>query len=62
MAKNTPYIIGGVAVGAVLLWALPFWIAVLIIVGVPVAGYLMLDPKQRRRLRSQLSKNREIGR
>jgi hypothetical protein len=61
MAKNTPYIVGGVAAGAILLWLLPWWVALLIIVGVPAAGYLMLDPKQRRRLRSQMSK-REIGR
>lgn len=62
MAKNTPYIIGGAAAAVVLFVLLPWWVAFLIIVGVPVAGYLMLDPSQRRRLKHQMSKRREIGR
>ena len=59
MSKNTPYIIGGVAaIIAAIIW-LPFWLVVLVIVGVPVVGYLMLDPSQRRRLRSR--RRRQIG-
>ncbi|WP_181789749.1 hypothetical protein [Streptomyces phytophilus] len=51
---------GGVAVG-LLLWMLTsFWIAVLVMVGVPVAAYLVLDPGQRRRLRRVTRK--ELGR
>ncbi|MFW6693341.1 hypothetical protein [Streptomyces sp. MAR4 CNX-425] len=51
---------GGVAVG-LLLWVLTsFWIAVLVIVGVPVAAYLTLDSGQRRRLRRVTRK--ELGR
>jgi hypothetical protein len=49
-----------VAVGLFLLIWLPFWAVVLIIVGVPAAAYLMLDPSQRRRLR-RVSR-RQIGR
>lgn len=52
--------IGGAA-AAVLLWiVLPNWLALLLILGVPVAGYLMLDPSQRRRLRR--AGRKELGR
>ncbi len=53
MAKNTGVIIGGAAAAVIALWLLPFWVFLLIVVGVPVAGYLMLDPSQRRKLRSR---------
>ncbi|GAA4134239.1 hypothetical protein [Actinomadura keratinilytica] len=49
-------VIGGVAVGLVALKILGPLIALLIVLGVvalPVVGYLMLDPSQRRRLRAQ---------
>ena len=51
MSNRAKVAVGGVAVGLVLLWILPAWLALLIIVGVPVAAYLTLDPSQRRRLR-----------
>ncbi|MBC2876279.1 MULTISPECIES: hypothetical protein [Streptomyces] len=51
---------GGVAVGALLLLVLPFWPAVLVMVGVPVGAYLLLDPAQRKRLRRVSRK--ELGR
>lgn len=51
MSKRATYAVGGVAVALVLLWVLPFWAALLIIVGVPVGGYLLLDPSQRKRLK-----------
>lgn len=60
MEKRTKVAAGGVAAGIVLLWLLPFWAAVLVIVGVPVGAYLMLDPSQRRRLRRVNRK--ELGR
>jgi hypothetical protein len=60
MSKRAKYAVGGVAVGIILLWILPTWIALLIIVGVPVAAYLTLDPSQRRRLRR--AGRKEIGR
>ncbi|NJQ00120.1 hypothetical protein [Streptomyces zingiberis] len=60
MSNRTKVVVGG-AVGAVLLlWLLPFWAALLVIVGVPVGAYLMLDPSQRRRLRRV--NRRELGR
>ena len=43
------------------LWIwLPFWAVVLIVLGVPTAAYLTLDPSQRRRLR-RISR-KELGR
>lgn len=63
MSKNTTYLVGGVAIAVVLaIIGVPWWVIGLVVVGVPVAGYLMLDPSQRRRLKNQLGKNREIGR
>lgn len=51
---------GGVAVGLLLWWLTSFWIAVLVIVGVPAVAYLALDSSQRSRLR-RVSR-RELGR
>jgi Flp pilus assembly protein TadB len=51
MSRGGKIAIGGVAVGLVLWWLTSFWIAALVIFGVPAAAYLLLDPAQRRRLR-----------
>jgi membrane protein implicated in regulation of membrane protease activity len=56
MSRGTMYIIGGVAVAILLYVMLPGWLftlAVLGLIAIPVVGYLMLDPSQRRRLRGQ---------
>ncbi|ARP73423.1 hypothetical protein LK07_30675 [Streptomyces pluripotens] len=60
MSMNAKIAVGGVAVGLILLIWLPWWVTFLIVVGVPVAAYLALDPSQRRRLRRAARK--EIGR
>jgi hypothetical protein len=60
MSKNAKIAAGGVAVGLLLLIWLPWWASVLIILGVPAAAYLTLDPSQRRRLRRVTRK--ELGR
>lgn len=60
MSNNAKLAVGGVAVGLILLIWLPWWVAFLIVVGVPVAAYLALDPSQRRRLRRVGRK--ELGR
>ncbi|WP_353941063.1 hypothetical protein ABII15_05060 [Streptomyces sp. HUAS MG91] len=60
MSRNTKIAVGGVAAGIILLIWLPWWAALLIVLGVPTVAYLMLDPSQRRRLR-RVSR-REIGR
>ncbi|MFF8195523.1 hypothetical protein ACF05L_32705 [Streptomyces bobili] len=60
MSKNAKIAAGGVAVGLLLLIWLPWWAALLVMVGVPTAAYLMLDPSQRRRLRRVTRK--ELGR
>ncbi|GAA3185114.1 MULTISPECIES: hypothetical protein [Streptomyces] len=51
MSTRAKVAVGGVAVGVILLWLLPLWAALLVMVGVPVVAYLTLDPSQRRRLR-----------
>ena len=60
MSKNAKIAIGGVALGLFLWIWLPFWAVVLIVVGVPTAAYLTLDPSQRRRLRR--INRKELGR
>jgi hypothetical protein len=60
MSTQAKVAVGGIAVGVILLWLLPFWAALLVIVGVPAVAYLTLDPSQRRRLRRVGRK--EIGR
>ncbi|MFI1970891.1 hypothetical protein BLA24_07200 [Streptomyces cinnamoneus] len=60
MTNRTKVAVGGVAVGVVLLWLLPFWAALLVLIGVPVGAYLLLDPSQRKRLRR--ASRKELGR
>ncbi|SFE29090.1 hypothetical protein [Streptomyces mirabilis] len=60
MSKNAKIAAGGVAVGLILLIWLPWWVSFLIVVGVPAAAYLTLEPSQRRRLRRITRK--ELGR
>ncbi len=60
MSNRGKLAVGGVLVGLILLIWVPWWVTFLIIVGVPVAGYLTLDPSQRRRLRRV--GRRQIGR
>lgn len=60
MTNRTKVAVGGVAVGVVLLWLLPFWAALLVLIGVPVGVYLLLDPSQRKRLRR--ASRKELGR
>ncbi|MFF8955514.1 hypothetical protein [Streptomyces sp. NPDC014894] len=60
MSTRTKIVIGGVAVGLLLMTVIPFWAALLVVLGVPAVAYLMLDPGQRRRLRRVSRK--ELGR
>ncbi|MEE1790268.1 hypothetical protein PUR28_05640 [Streptomyces sp. BE308] len=60
MSNGAKIAIGGVVAAAVLWPLIGFWWALLVLIGVPVVGYLMLDPSQRRRLR-RISR-KEIGR
>jgi Flp pilus assembly protein TadB len=64
MSKRAKVAVGGVVSGVALLWLLnlllPFWAAVLVVVGVPVGAYLLLDDSQRRRLTRVTRK--ELGR
>ena len=63
MSGRMKIAIGGVIIGLILLFINP-WIALVVIlaaIAVPVAGYLMLDPSQRRRLKN-VQRRRQIGR
>ncbi|MER7345687.1 hypothetical protein ABT390_09800 [Streptomyces aurantiacus] len=60
MSKKAKIAAGGVAAGLILLIWLPWWVAFLIVLGVPAAAYLTLDSGQRRRLRRVTRK--ELGR
>ncbi|WP_016905713.1 MULTISPECIES: hypothetical protein [Streptomyces] len=60
MTNRGKIALGGVAVGLLLWWLTSFWIALLVIVGVPAVAYLALDPSQRKRLRRVSRK--ELGR
>ncbi|RCG22970.1 hypothetical protein DTL70_14780 [Streptomyces diacarni] len=60
MTNRAKIAVGGVAVGLFLWWLTSFWIALLVIIGVPAVAYLALDPSQRRRLRRVSRK--ELGR
>lgn len=44
MSRNAKIAAGGVAAGLILLIWLPWWASLLIILGVPTAAYLALDP------------------
>ncbi|GAA1502822.1 hypothetical protein [Streptomyces albidochromogenes] len=60
MSKSAKVAAGGVVVGVALIWLVGFWPALLVMIGVPVAAYLLLDNSQRRRLRGISRK--QIGR
>ena len=60
MSKRAKIAAGGVAVGLLLWIWLPWWVVLVVVLGVPAAAYLTLDPGQRRRLR-RVSR-RELGR
>jgi hypothetical protein len=55
--------IGGIIIGLILLWAVPWEIGAVVIlaaIAAPVAAYLMLDPSQRRRLR-RIQERKRLG-
>ncbi|MFD3515818.1 hypothetical protein [Streptomyces sp. NPDC058657] len=60
MSKSAKVATGGVVIGIALIWIIGFWPALLVMVGVPAAAYLMLDKTQRRRL--QRIRRKELGR
>jgi hypothetical protein len=56
--------IGGIIIGLILLWMLPWEIGALIIaaaIALPVGAYFMLDPSQRRRLK-RINERKQLGR
>ena len=64
MSGRMKLAIGGVIIGLILLWILPWEIGALIIaaaIAVPVGAYFMLDPSQRRRLK-RIQERRQLDR
>ena len=64
MSGRMKFAIAGAVVGFILLFVFPWWVGAALIVlalGIPAAGYLMLDPSQRRRLRN-IQQRRQLGR
>ena len=62
MSGRTKIAIGGIIIGLILLFINP-WIGLVVIaaaIAVPVAAYLMLDPSQRRRLKTIQQRRKEI--
>ena len=62
MSGRMKIAIGGIIIGLILLFINP-WIALVVIaaaIAVPVAGYFMLDPSQRRRLKNIQQRRKEI--
>ncbi|MBL1068076.1 hypothetical protein [Streptomyces sp. 7-21] len=60
MSRNAKIAAAALGIGLVLWLLTNFWIAVAVMVGLPAAAYLLLDPSQRRRLRRV--GRRELGR
>ncbi|MGP4112655.1 hypothetical protein ACTWP5_17305 [Streptomyces sp. 4N509B] len=60
MSRGAKIAVGAVGAGLVLWILTNFWVAALVMVGVPAVAYLALDSSQRRRLRRV--GRRELGR
>jgi hypothetical protein len=63
LSGRMKFAIAGAIIGLIVLFISP-WIGVALIVlalGIPTAGYLMLDPSQRRRLRN-IQQRKQLGR
>lgn len=63
MSNRMMFAVGGVILGIIFLLFLPAWVGALIIaaaIAIPVVGYLMLDPSQRKRVRR--TGRKQIGR
>jgi uncharacterized membrane protein len=62
VSGRTKIAIGGIIIGFILLFINP-WIGLVVIaaaIAIPVAGYLMLDPSQRRRLKNIQQRRKQI--
>ncbi|MFD7625990.1 hypothetical protein ACFV7Q_08075 [Streptomyces sp. NPDC059851] len=51
MSKRAGVAVAGVVAAIVVFGLVGFWAGLLVLIGVPAAAYLLLDPSQRRRLR-----------
>ncbi|MER7821102.1 hypothetical protein ABTX85_00795 [Streptomyces sp. NPDC096097] len=60
MSTSGKIAVAGVVAAIALFWTVGFWAGLLVLIGVPLAAYLLLDPSQRGRLRGVSRK--QIGR
>ncbi|MCB5178406.1 hypothetical protein [Streptomyces antimicrobicus] len=60
MSTSGKIAVAGVVAAVVLFWTVGFWPGLAVLIGVPVAAYLLLDRSQRRRLRG--ASRRQLGR
>ncbi|MGW7330826.1 hypothetical protein ACWGIU_19965 [Streptomyces sp. NPDC054840] len=60
MSTSGKIAVAGVVAAIVLFWTVGFWAGLLVLIGVPLAAYFLLDSSQRRRLRGISRK--QIGR
>ncbi|MEU3772594.1 hypothetical protein AB0F11_05135 [Streptomyces sp. NPDC032472] len=51
MSPRAVIAVAGIPAALLLFWLVGFWAGLLVLIGVPTAAYLLLDPSQRRRLR-----------
>lgn len=56
MSTRGKVAVAGVASAVVLFWVVGFWAGLLVLIGVPLGAYLLLDSSQRRRVRGMSRK------
>jgi ABC-type transport system involved in cytochrome bd biosynthesis fused ATPase/permease subunit len=63
LSGRMKFAIAGVVIGLILFAVSPIAavVVILLAIGIPTGMYLMLDPSQRRRLREQTRRRRQIG-
>ena len=64
MSGRMKFAIAGAIIGLIIWIFGPWWLGLALVVlalGIPAAGYLMLDPSQRRRLRN-IQQRKQLGR
>jgi hypothetical protein len=63
MTPHMKWSIAGIVIGLILLAVFPWWVTagvIILAIAVPTAGWMMLDPSQRRRYR-EIKRRRTLG-
>lgn len=64
MSRRWQMFVAGFVVAIILYFFVPWWVPVLVVlaaIAIPVAGWMMLDPSQRRRIRGMRDRG-QLGR